>query len=164
MASLPPGGHVLDLGCGAGWDALEIKRSGFRLTAIDGCAQLAAEAESRLGQPVRVQLFEDIDDVAVFDAVWANASLLHVPKAALPAVVARIHRALKPSGLFGASFKTGGAEGRDDLGRYYNNPSRDELAAALPTPAWTIFDINESEGSGYDGVATNWLAISAKRN
>jgi SAM-dependent methyltransferase len=161
---LAPGSHVLDLGCGGGQDALSIKNAGFAVAALDGSPELAAEAQKRLSLPVRALLFEDLADVEIFDAVWANASLLHVPKPALADTFARIRRALKPGGLFYASFKSGGAEGRDALGRYYNHPSKDDLAAALPAPAWTIRDINESEGSGYDGVATSWLAVTAKRN
>lgn len=163
LARLDPGSHVLDLGCGAGHDALIIKQAGFRITAIDGSAELAAIAKRRLGQPVRVQLFEDLDDLIAFDAVWANASLLHVPKPSLPTIFASIHRALKPAGLFCASFKSGGAEGRDALGRYYNYPSKEELAAALPDPGWEILEIGDATGQGYDGVVAAWLTVMARK-
>ena len=42
---------------------------------------------------------------------------------------ARIHRALKPAGVFYASFKIGDGDGRDTLGRYYNYPSPEWLQA-----------------------------------
>ena len=48
----------------------------------------------------------------------------------LGGIFARIHRALKPSGVFYASFKIGEGDGRDSLGRYYNYPSPDWLHAA----------------------------------
>ena len=48
-----------------------------------------------------------------------------------PAFSARIHRALKPSGVFYASFKIGEGDGRDNLGRYYNYPSPEWLRGHL---------------------------------
>jgi uroporphyrinogen decarboxylase len=36
---------------------------------------MAAKAEARIGRPVRVLRFEEIDAVAAYDAVWAHASL-----------------------------------------------------------------------------------------
>lgn len=93
------------------------------MTSLDGSAGLARIAQTRLGRPVRVQLFEDIEDEAAFDGVWANASLLHVPTPGLPQVLGRVRRALKPGGLFHASYKAGQGEGRDTLGRYFNFPS-----------------------------------------
>lgn len=164
LARLAPSSLILDLGCGGGQDALAMTQAGFHVTARDGCPELAAQAQSRLGVPVQVQLFEDLDDDAAFDGVWASASLLHIPKRSLGPVIHRIHRALKPSGLFYASFKTGGLAGRDALGRYYNNPSKEDLAALLSQPAWTILALTASEGCGYDGVITGWLAVTAQKS
>jgi SAM-dependent methyltransferase len=160
LARLPPGGHIFDLGCGGGQDALAMIRAGFSVTAQDGCPDLAREAERLIRQAVRIQLFEDLDDAGAFDAVWANASLHHVPKRALSQTFARIHRALKPGGLLYASFKTGRAEGRDALGRYYNNPAKEELAAVLGPPAWDAHAFKEGTGPGYDGVVTGWISFT----
>ncbi|MCC0029523.1 MAG: class I SAM-dependent methyltransferase [Brucellaceae bacterium] len=81
MRRLPPGGHVLDLGCGAGHYSRLLRDAGFRLTLVDGSsAGLAAEAEARTGLPVRVQLFQDFNDPPAYDGIWACASLLHVPE------------------------------------------------------------------------------------
>lgn len=163
LCQLRPDAHILDLGCGAGQDAHTMVQAGFTVTAIDGTPELVAEAEKRLGQRVRVQKFEDLADIEAFDAVWANASLLHVPKPALPPTIDRIHRALRSDGLIFASFKTGGEEGRDALGRYYNYPSKEELLRALPGPSWRILDLTDGEGPGYDGRVTRWLAVLARK-
>ena len=58
---------------------------------------------------------------------------LHVPRDELAAILRRIHRALKPAGYFYASYKIGDADGRDNLGRYYNYPSPEWLAATYAT-------------------------------
>ena len=122
---------MLDHGCGAGRDTKALLAAGFNVTALDASADMVCEAEKRTGIGVRVQYFEDLDDVAIFDGIWASASLLHVPRAGLPNVLARVHQALKTGGLLFASFKSGGKEGRDSLGRYYNYLNADEVTAAL---------------------------------
>src|SRR5262245_41028041 len=63
LARLPRQGTVLDLGCGTGRDTKSLADAAFDVTAIDGSAEMAREAEKRLGRPVRVLLFEDLDYV-----------------------------------------------------------------------------------------------------
>lgn len=160
--ALAKGAAVLDLGCGTGRDTLALIEVGLDITAIDGSAAMAREAEKRIGRPVRVQLFEDLNDVNAFDGIWANASLLHVPRAGLPNVLGRVHCALKPGGLLAASFKSGGAEGRDKLGRYYNYLNADELSALLHAAGeWETLDLKEGRGTGYDGTETGWVVVFA---
>ena len=83
---LEPGAKVLEIGCGGGRDAEWMLAQGFDVEPTDGVAEMAVKAEARLGRPVRVMRFDELDDVGGYDAVWANASLLHVPRASLPAV------------------------------------------------------------------------------
>lgn len=157
LAALPAGGRVLELGCGAGQDSEAMLARGFDVIPSDGSPELARQAQQRLGRPVRVLLFEDIDEIGAYDGIWANACLLHVPRAALPGILGRIHAALKPAGAFYASFKAGSAEGRDRFGRYYNYPSDDWLRQAYRPERWSRLDICEDMGGGYDGELTRWL-------
>jgi hypothetical protein len=69
---------------------------GFDITPTDGSAELARQAEKLIGRPVMVMRFQDLQATDEFDGVWAEASLLHVPRAELPDVFAGIHSALKP--------------------------------------------------------------------
>ena len=80
LALLPPGGHILELGCGAGGDTAEMLAQGFDVRATDGSPEMAAVASKRLGRPVETLLFHELDEVEAYDAVWANACLLHVPR------------------------------------------------------------------------------------
>ena len=138
--------------------------AGFDVTPTDGSAGLAAEAEKRLGRPVRLMRFEELDAEAAYDAVWASACLLHVPEDALADVLGRIRRALKPGGRCFASFKSGEGGDRDSLGRYYNFPSRAALEAAYgESGPWSEVAIDQGEGGGYDGVARTWLFVVATR-
>lgn len=165
LDALPPRARILELGCGAGREAQAMIAAGHDVVPTDGVPEIARQAEALLGIPVRVLRFEDLDAVAEFDAVWANASLLHVPRAALPAVLARIRTALRPGGLHLASYKAGGAEGRDGYGRYFNYLSRDEVLAAYAAAGdWEVVSVSESIGGGFDrDETTRWVAVTLRR-
>ncbi|MBB6426536.1 bifunctional 2-polyprenyl-6-hydroxyphenol methylase/3-demethylubiquinol 3-O-methyltransferase UbiG [Sphingopyxis sp. JAI128] len=161
---LPQGAAVLELGCGGGRDAAHMIARGFTVEPTDGTAEIAAQAEARLGRPVRVMRFDELSAADRYDAIWASASLLHVPRCDLPGVLARIHRALKPGGLHFASYKGGGCEGRDRFGRYFNYFSSRELEAVYREAArWDGLELTESLGGGYDGVQGPWVQITARR-
>lgn len=164
LASLPNGAIILELGCGGGQDSEFMLAAGFDVHPTDGTPEIAKAAEARLGVPVRTLLFENIEDSERYDGVWANACLLHVPRAALPGIIGRIHRALKPSGVFYASFKSGEAEGRDTLGRYYNYPSKAWLEGVYGQFDWTTVEITYRHGSGYDNMPTDWLHVTATKS
>jgi cyclopropane fatty-acyl-phospholipid synthase-like methyltransferase len=163
LARLAPGAAILELGCGGGQDSAYMLSQGFDVTPTDGSAELAMQAEVRLGSPVKVMLFQELHAESAYDGVWAHASLLHVPRLELPDVFTRIRRALRPGGLLHASFKTGEAEGHDGLGRYYNYPSPEWLSDLLTKGGWRDFAIAEHDGGGYDGKPTRWLTVSAER-
>jgi cyclopropane fatty-acyl-phospholipid synthase-like methyltransferase len=163
LERLPPGASVLELGCGAGQDSEFMIARGFDVTPTDGTAEIAQAAERRLGRPVGVLLFGDIDVRERFDGVWANACLLHVPRAELPGIIARIRAALKPGGVFYASFKAGEAEGRDTFDRYYNYPSAEWLRQAYDPELWQEIEITQAIGSGYDKKPTDWLHVTARK-
>ena len=113
LARLSPGASILELGCGAGGDTAEMLARGFDVRPTDGSPEMAGIASKHLGRTVETLLFHDLDEVEAYDAVWANACLLHVPRPELADVLARIWRALKPAGVFYASYKEGDGDGRD---------------------------------------------------
>lgn len=163
MKALPNGGSVLELGCGAGQDSQVMLANGFDVTPTDGTEEIAKAAASRLGRPVRVLLFDELDEQNEFDGVWANACLLHIPRAELSPIIGRIHAALKPGGVFYASFKEGAREGRDRFDRYYNYPSPEWLRETYRQQSWASLDITKTMGSGYDHELTFWLHALAKK-
>jgi SAM-dependent methyltransferase len=164
LALLPPRAAVLELGCGAGFHAAAILAQGFALRATDGSPEMAELAARRLGHPVETMLFHELDARDAYDGVWASACLLHVPRDELAEVLARIRRALKPAGVFYASFKLGEGDGRDRLGRYYNYPSRQWLEALYDaTGAWERIAYETGEIKSFDGTPATMLHLVVRK-
>jgi SAM-dependent methyltransferase len=162
LALLPPGASILELGCGAGSDTAEMLARGFDVRATDGSPEMAAVASKRIGRGVDTLLFHELDAVEAYDAVWANACLLHVPRPELADVLTRIWRALKPAGYFFASFKTGDADGRDTLNRYYNYPSPEWLRTTYAGAGnWNSLSIESGEVKGFDDKIASMLFVVA---
>jgi SAM-dependent methyltransferase len=165
LALLPAGATILELGCGAGAASAEMLKRGFDARPTDGSPEMAAEASRRLGRPVGTLLFHDLDSVEAYDGVWANACLLHVPRPELAQVLALIWRALKPGGIFYASFKTGDAEARDSLNRYYNYPSPDWLRENYARAGqWSSLEIETGDVRGFDNEWASMLFIVARKS
>ena len=166
LALLPPGACLLELGCGAGNHTAEMLAAGFAVRATDGSPEMADIASRRLAHPVETMLFHELDADEVYDGVWASACLLHVPRDELTDILVKIRRALKPSGLFYASFKIGETDGRDNLGRYYNYPSRAWLESAYAAAGqWNSLaaDIGELK-AGFDDKPATMLHLTVRKS
>jgi SAM-dependent methyltransferase len=160
---LPPGSAVLELGCGGGRDADHIRQRGFVVDATDGTPALVRRANEAFNLGARVMAFHELDAEAVYGGVWAHASLLHCPRAALPDVLTRIHRALEPAGWFFSSYKLGEAEGRDLLGRLHNFPQAEWLMAAYHSVGFTIESHKVYAGKASDGTQRDWIDLTVRK-
>ncbi|WP_373507595.1 class I SAM-dependent methyltransferase [Thiocapsa sp.] len=140
LARVPPGGRILDAGCGSGRDALALRRLGYAVTAFEASPTLARLATAHCGLPVEVRRFLEIDWQDAFNGIWACASLLHVPMAELPEVFGRLGRALKPDGVLYASFKYGAGE-REHGGRRFTDLDEEGLAALVKVvPGFAVLE------------------------
>ena len=164
LALLPPGGAILELGCGAGNHAAVMLAEGFSLRATDGSPEMAAIASRRLGHPVEAMRFDELDVQEAYDGVWASACLLHVPREELAGILRRIHRALKPSGVFYASYKMGEGDGRDSLGRYYNYPPRQWLDATYASAGpWITLSADNNQIQSFDQTPASMLNLVMRK-
>ena len=164
LERLAPGASILELGCGSGRDAEQMELRGFKVEPTDGVPEMAAQAEARLGRAVQVMRFDELAAIEQYDGVVAAYSLLHVPRAGLTDVLARIWHALKPGGWHVATYKTTSAEGRDRLGRYYNYPSETELRAYYAAAGdWGQIEIETGEGRGYEGGVSRFMMITLRK-
>ncbi|MBI1401974.1 MAG: methyltransferase domain-containing protein [Porphyrobacter sp.] len=160
---LPQGARVLELGCGGGRDAAQIRARGFLVEATDATPAIVDRANAAFDLGARVMAFDELDAEAEYAGVWAHASLLHCPRAALPDVLARIARALLPGGWHFASFKLGDAEGRDLLGRLHNFPSADWLIAAYREAGFSIAAQETYAGKASDGTQRDWIDLTVRK-
>ena len=92
------GEYILDLGCGDGQLTQRVASTGAHLLGVDASAEMVAAAREReveAEQAVAEKLpFHD----ATFDAVFSNAALHWVHDQS--AMMAEVHRVLKPGGRF----------------------------------------------------------------
>jgi SAM-dependent methyltransferase len=157
LPHIPPGGHILDAGCGSGRDSLAFLERGYRVTAFDASPSLAALAERQTGQPVRVLRLQDLEWSQTFDGIWACASLLHVPAAELPEVMGRLAGALRPGGVLYASFKYGRGE-RERKGPLFTDLDEAGLQALLAqVPGLTELETWVTEDLRPGRAAEPWL-------
>jgi SAM-dependent methyltransferase len=164
LALLPPGGSILELGCGAGNHSAKMLAAGFALRPTDGSPEMAEIASRRLGYPVEAMLFDQLDEHEAYDGVWASACLLHVPRDELAGILVKIRRALKPAGVFYASFKVGKGDGRDTLGRYYNYPSPEWLQAVYAEAGqWSSLASDTSEIKSFDDEPATMLHLTVRK-
>ena len=164
LALLPSGSSILELGCGAGNHSAIMLEAGFQVRATDGSPEMAEIASRRLGYPVEAMLFHQLAAQEAYDGVWASACLLHVPRDELAGILSRIRRALKPSGVFYASFKIGEGDGRDNLGRYYNYPSPQWLQATYAAAGeWDQLTSDTSLIQSFDETPANMLHLVVRK-
>ena len=130
LALLPEHAHILDLGCGSGRDSLAFKNKGYRVDAIDYSEALAKKATELTGIQVKHHSFYELDEVAVYDGIWACASLLHCERRRLAEVVAKMLRALKSEGVIYMSFKYGDSD-REKDGREFTDLNEQQAQKLL---------------------------------
>ncbi len=134
---LDKGAYILDAGCGSGRDSLAFKSMGYKVYAIDASRELAGLAEKLIEQSVEVTTFQSFEAKDKFDAVWACASLLHVPFGELVLAFKNLSTQLKVSGLFYCSFKYGEDEVETN-GRHFTNLNESRLSTILAETSLTI--------------------------
>lgn len=97
LLAAQPGEAILDLGCGDGALTERIAATGAVVTGADASPSMVRAARER-GLNVHEVSADNLPFEAAFDAVFSNAALHWMPNQ--EAVLACVHRALKPSGRF----------------------------------------------------------------
>ena len=127
---MPPGGSILDFGCGSGRDTKFFLGKGYQVEAIDGSEELCRIASEYTGIHVRHMLFQELDAVDRYDGIWACSSILHLEKKELPAVIRKMMTALKSPGYIYMSFKYGTFEGYRKQ-RYFTDFTEESMTEFL---------------------------------
>ncbi len=165
---LGPGARVLEIGSGGGRDARLMESLGLRVRRTDITPGFVDLLRS---QGVACDLLDPlVDDIASpegsYDAVWANASLLHVRRDDLPTVLARLAGVTRPGGVLRVSLKEGDGDGWSTHGsirrpRHFTYWRAHDLSTVVEGAGW-------SEVAVRSGVAGSrgetWLELSAVRD
>lgn len=161
IGSLPPQAHVLDLGCGPGDSAATMAAAGLHVHAVDAVPEMVALAARHKGVNAQVTTFDQITGADIYDGIWANYSLLHAERAALPAILSALRTALRPQGRLHIAMKTGTDTARDRLGRQYTYVTEDELRDLLVSTGFTVTKKTTGRDKGLDGTYADWIALGA---
>jgi SAM-dependent methyltransferase len=125
---------LLDLGCGPGRDLKAFSAMGHRAIGVDGSAEFVRMARTFSGCDVWQQDFAHLDlPPQMFDGVFANAVLFHVPSRILPQVLASLFACLKPGGvLFSSNPRGQNQEGwnGERYGSYYDYATWERFVTA----------------------------------
>ena len=157
------GGKILDFGCGSGRDTKYFISKGYDVDATDGSEELCKIASEYTGIKVKQMLFAELDEIELYDGVWACASILHVEKKQLPEIMKKIAIATKKGGIVYTSFKYGDFEGIRN-GRFFTyltEESFEELLRKVPELAieklWLSADVRAERGE------ERWLNIVLRK-
>lgn len=168
-AAVGPDGRVLEVGSAGGRDAVLLEEAGLSVRCTDVTSAFvemlrAGGHEADLVDPLHDDL-ADPQREAPYDGVWANACLLHVSRADLPAVLARLAAATRPGGVLGLSLKEGDGEGWSTHGRvegrrFFTYWRAEPLRAALEEAGWQVESLTSERGSQTEQL---WLIGQAVR-
>ena len=118
--------YILDFGCGSGRDTKYFLERGFVVDAVDGSLEMCKRASEVTGIRVKHMLFDELNEINKYEAIWACSSILHLSYMQLVAVFNKMLKALKTDGIIYTSFKYGDFEGFRN-GRYFIDFDEEKL-------------------------------------
>jgi 2-polyprenyl-3-methyl-5-hydroxy-6-metoxy-1,4-benzoquinol methylase len=148
-------GRVLEIGSGGGRDARALEAHGLSVRRTDitpGFVDVLREQgfEADLLDPLTDNLSDPEGPGGQYDAIWAQACLMHVDRDDLPTVLTRLAQVTRPAGLIFLSVTEGDGHrleaGRTGL-RYHQTDWREaELRAVANTSGWAVDEVWSSHG------------------
>ena len=158
LGGLPKSARILDAGSGAGRDSAVFLRQGHDVSAFDASPALCRLSTKLTGVATRQLRFQEFDEIEKYDGIWANASLLHVPRIELPDCISRLARSLKPGGLMYMSFKHGSGERVAPDGRFFADLTSADLRSLIDeVQRIRVEKLWDAAGTDVYGDPTRWV-------
>ena len=161
VASVGPGGQVLEVASGPGWDADRLETMGLRVLRTDLSEGFIAFQRERGRSVDRLDLIAD-DLGGPWDGVVALYVIQHVGRALVDGVIGRIAAALRPGGTLLMSFQEGegeqtsaGSSGSYQVVRWREADMVDCLSRHGLAVEWR---------STFDGREGVWITVIAHRS
>jgi len=154
---LAAGSRILDVGAGSGRDMRHFSSAGFCVAGIDASHAMAHEASQYSGVNVTVEQLENFETHDPFDAIWANAVLLHLAPEPLVGALRQLASALKHQGIMFVSFRNGAEQFRLTDGRLYFGMDVDKLILCIADLPLRLIDSWEDGDRSSTGAGNTWL-------
>lgn len=163
------GKNVLDIGCGAGRDAVVFLENGFDYTGVDASEGMIKIARERAagGNFKQMDFYHLEFPDNTFDGFWAAASFLHVPKADVHMLIEEAKRVIKSEGVgfIAIKKKTNIDEGliQEDkyggIARYFSFYDVNEFREILVNCGLDVLEVAEHVEAG----GTQWLCYFVRK-
>ena len=169
---LSPGAAVLDLGCGAGVPVTSwLARRGFAVKGVDLSERQIGLARRLVPGVtfIRADMSELDFEPETFEAVIAFHSIIHVPRADHPALLADVHRWLRPGGRFLATLTVTDFEGEEGdwegwgaamRWSHYDGETNVEM---LRETGFELLYAEPRTGKGTGDAEETWLWVLARK-
>jgi SAM-dependent methyltransferase len=155
-------GEVLELGSGPGLEANYLERRGVTVHRTDATPAFV-ERLKHYGHAARVVDVRCGDFGGPFDALLANAVLLHLSRADMAQALLACCAATRPGGVFALTLKEGDGEAWSDakLGkpRWFVYWREEPLRHALQSAGWSVLQLERVQGR-----LEPWLHVVCRRN
>jgi len=149
ISLLPKSASILDAGCGPGRDCEYFVQQGLKVVGVDLSKKLLEIARKRVPQAefLKQDLRKLEFSVSSFDAIWACASLLHLRREEVPAVLQSFNKLLKNNGVLFVLVKEGKGDAEiteklsSNTARHFTYFTLDELKKLLEDANFIVEDI-----------------------
>lgn len=156
---LRKGSHILDLGCGYGYDSKYFIEQGYLVTPVDESHSRCEEAQAYIGIPVIEASFDAYQPDNFFDAVWTVNALVHIHREELVHVINQVTQTLKPHGVFFLAVPYGDFEEYKE-GQLYSYLNEDWLEdAEMHLNGLRVEECYIEEAHDEEGELKVWLSV-----
>ncbi|HEX7017865.1 MAG TPA: class I SAM-dependent methyltransferase [Patescibacteria group bacterium] len=167
------GKKVLDLGCGPGHDSYLFAELGYEVTGLDYSSEMIKQAKKLKETTKNISFIvgdmtqlDTYFEPNTFDAVWASASLLHIPTSQIEKVLAGIANVSAPGANVYISLKGGSGTHLVSEDQYLDGIKvereftlweKETFLELAEKYGFILSEFDTREGRVFQGQPTKWL-------